>query len=524
MVGEIGEEHAGAKCVGWSSEESPMAGNYVLALDEGTSSCRSIVFDPDGGMKAVAQTEFTQHFPRPGLVEHDATEIWEKQLGTAREAIAKAGIDASEIAAIGITNQRETIVVWDRSTGEPIHRAIVWQDRRTSDFTESLRSAGHEPDVQARTGLVLDPYFSGSKLKWILDEVPGARERASRGELAAGTIDCWLLWKLTGGAVHATDPSNACRTLLWNIHEGEWDEALLTLLDVPREILPDVVASSGVAGTATPDLLGASIPIAGIVGDQQAALFGQLCTHDGMVKNTYGTGCFMLMNTGTVAKPSPSRMLTTVAWRIGDGPLEYALEGSVFIAGAAIQWLRDGLKIIKSAPAVNELAGSVADTGGVMVVPAFAGLGAPYWNPNARGAVLGLTRGSTDAHVALGTLRSLAYRSNEILGCMTADSGIPIERMRVDGGACASDLLMQFQADLLGVPVERPVVTESTAAGAAYMAGLATGVWKDLAELESHREIDRVFEPSMEASERSKLMHWWKKAAERTLDWMEDEE
>ncbi len=501
-----------------------MSGRYVLALDEGTSSCRSIVFDPDGGMKAVAQTEFTQHFPRPGLVEHDATEIWEKQLGTAREAIAKAGIDASEIAAIGITNQRETIVVWDRSTGEPIHRAIVWQDRRTSDFTESLRSAGHEPDVQARTGLVLDPYFSGSKLKWILDEVPGARERASRGELAAGTIDCWLLWKLTGGAVHATDPSNACRTLLWNIHEGEWDEALLTLLDVPREILPDVVASSGVAGTATPDLLGASIPIAGIVGDQQAALFGQLCTHDGMVKNTYGTGCFMLMNTGTVAKPSPSRMLTTVAWRIGDGPLEYALEGSVFIAGAAIQWLRDGLKIIKSAPAVNELAGSVADTGGVMVVPAFAGLGAPYWNPNARGAVLGLTRGSTDAHVALGTLRSLAYRSNEILGCMTADSGIPIERMRVDGGACASDLLMQFQADLLGVPVERPVVTESTAAGAAYMAGLATGVWKDLAELESHREIDRVFEPSMEASERSKLMHWWKKAVERTLDWMEDEE
>ncbi|NCF38752.1 MAG: glycerol kinase GlpK [Planctomycetia bacterium] len=501
-----------------------MPGRYVLALDEGTSSCRSIVFDPDGGMKAVAQTEFTQHFPRPGLVEHDATEIWEKQLGTAREAIAKAGIDASEIAAIGITNQRETIVVWDRSTGEPIHRAIVWQDRRTSDFTESLRSAGHEPDVQARTGLVLDPYFSGSKLKWILDEVPGARERASRGELAAGTIDCWLLWKLTGGAVHATDPSNACRTLLWNIHEGEWDEALLTLLDVPREILPDVVASSGVAGTATPDLLGASIPIAGIVGDQQAALFGQLCTHDGMVKNTYGTGCFMLMNTGTVAKPSPSRMLTTVAWRIGDGPLEYALEGSVFIAGAAIQWLRDGLKIIKSAPAVNELAGSVADTGGVMVVPAFAGLGAPYWNPNARGAVLGLTRGSTDTHVALGTLRSLAYRSNEILGCMTADSGIPIERMRVDGGACASDLLMQFQADLLGVPVERPVVTESTAAGAAYMAGLATGVWKDLAELESHREIDRVFEPSMEASERSKLMHWWKKAVERTLDWMEDEE
>ena len=501
-----------------------MAGNYVLALDEGTSSCRSIVFESDGGMKAIAQTEFTQHFPRPGLVEHDANEIWEKQLGTAREAIAKAGIDASEIAAIGITNQRETIVVWDRSTGEPIHNAIVWQDRRTSDLTESLRAAGHEDDVRARTGLVLDPYFSGSKLKWILDEVPGARERANRGELAAGTIDCWLLWKLTGGAVHATDPSNACRTLLWNIHEAEWDETLLTLFDVPREILPDVVASSGEAGASTPDLLGASIPIAGIVGDQQAALFGQLCTHDGMVKNTYGTGCFMLMHTGTVAKPSPSRMLTTVAWRIGDGPMEYALEGSVFIAGAAIQWLRDGLKIIGSAPAINELAASVADTGGVMVVPAFAGLGAPYWNPNARGAVLGLTRGSTDAHVALATLRSLAYRSNEILDCMTADSGIPIERMRVDGGACASDLLMQFQSNLLGVPVERPVVTESTAAGAAYMAGLATGVWKDIAELESHRDIDRVFEPSMEAGERARLMHWWKKAVERTLDWMEDDE
>ncbi len=501
-----------------------MAGNYVLALDEGTSSCRSIVFDSDGGMKAVAQTEFTQHFPQPGLVEHDANEIWEKQIGTAREAIAKAGIDASEIAAIGITNQRETIVVWDRATGEPVHHAIVWQDRRTSEFTESLRAAGHEADVQARTGLVLDPYFSGSKLKWILDHVPGVRDRANRGELAAGTIDCWLLWKLTGGAVHATDPSNACRTLLWNIHEGDWDETLLALFDVPREILPEVVASSGVAGTSTTDLLGASIPIAGIVGDQQAALFGQLCTHDGMVKNTYGTGCFMLMHTGTVAKPSPSRMLTTVAWRIGDRPLEYALEGSVFIAGAAIQWLRDGLKIIKSAPAVNELAGSVADTGGVMVVPAFAGLGAPYWNPNARGAVLGLTRGSTDAHVALGTLRSLAYRSNEILACMTADSGIAIERMRVDGGACASDLLMQFQADLLGVPVERPVVTESTAAGAAYMAGLATEVWKDIAELESHREIDRVFEPSMTAGERARLMHWWRKAVERTLDWMEEEE
>ncbi len=500
-----------------------MAKRYVLAFDEGTSSCRSIVFDSDGTMKGVDQTEFTQFFPRPGLVEHDATEIWEKQIGTARAAIKKAGITADEIAAIGITNQRETIVVWDRKTGEPIHHAIVWQDRRTSEFTEKLKADGHEPDVQSRTGLVLDPYFSGSKLKWILDAVPGARERAGRGELAAGTIDCWLVWKLTNGAVHATDPSNACRTLLWNIHTGEWDESLLKLLDVPREILPNVVPSSAVIGESTVDLLGASIPIAGLVGDQQAALFGQLCTRDGMVKNTYGTGCFMLMHTGTTPKPSPSRMLTTVAWQIGDGPLEYALEGSVFIAGAAIQWLRDGLKIIKSAPEVNDLAGSVADTDGVMVVPAFAGLGAPYWDPNARGAVLGLTRGSTDAHIALATLRSLAYRSNDILQCMTKDSGIAIDSIRVDGGACASDLLMQFQADLLGVPVQRPVMTESTAAGAAYMAGLATGVWKDFEDLESHHEIDRVFEPGMNDGERKKLVHWWNKAIERTLDWMEDD-
>lgn len=500
-----------------------MARTHVLALDEGTSSCRAIVFDLDGAIRGVGQSEFTQHFPKPGWVEHDAEEIWEKQLGTVRTAMSKAGVGADAIAAIGITNQRETIVVWDRSTGTPIHPAIVWQDRRTGNVTERLRAEGRESDVRDRTGLVLDPYFSGSKLQWLLDHVPGARERANRGELAAGTMDTWLIWKLTGGRVHATDASNACRTLLWNIHTADWDEDMLRLFDVPRELLPEVVTSSGVIAESDPGLFGEPLPIAGIAGDQQAALFGQLCTRDGMAKNTYGTGCFMLMHTGTEPRPSPSRMLTTVAWRIGDGPLEYALEGSVFIAGAAIQWLRDGLKIIDSAPQVNELAGSVADTDGVFVVPAFAGLGAPRWDPRARAAILGLTRGSTDAHIALATLRSLAYSSRDILDCMVTDSGIPIEQLRVDGGACASDLLMQFQADILGVSVARPKMVESTAAGAAYLAGLGTGVWKDLSDLEHHHEIERVFEPSMSADERDRLMHWWRKSVERTLDWTEED-
>ena len=500
-----------------------MPRTHVLALDEGTSSCRSIVFDAGGGIAGVGQSELTQHFPKPGWVEHDPEEIWTRQRETVAAALEAAGVGVDSIAAIGITNQRETIVVWDRSTGAPIHPAIVWQDRRTSDLTERLRAEGREEDVRARTGLVLDPYFSGSKLKWLLDHVPGARERAARGELAAGTIDTWLVWKLTGGRVHATDPSNACRTLLWNINTGDWDEELLALFDVPREMLPEVVASSGVLGESDPELFGEALPIAGIAGDQQAALFGQLCTRDGMAKNTYGTGCFMLMHTGTTPKPSPSKMLTTVAWRIGDGPLEYALEGSVFIAGAAIQWLRDGLKIIDSAPQVNELAGSVVDTEGVFVVPAFAGLGAPHWDPKARAAILGLTRGSTDAHVALATLRSLAYSSRDILDCMVADSGIAIEQLRVDGGASASDLLMQFQADILGVEVVRPKMVESTAAGAAYLAGLATGVWRDTGELESHHEVDRVFEPAMDDSERARLVRWWRKAVERTLDWAEDD-
>ncbi len=498
-----------------------MSRRFVLALDEGTSSCRSIVFDPDGAMRGVGQREFTQHFPRPGWVEHDPEEIWARQLETITEAIDRAGITVAEIAAIGITNQRETVVVWDRATGEPIHPAIVWQDRRTGDITERLRQEGGEPEVRRRTGLVLDPYFSGSKLQWLLDHVPGARDRAERGELAAGTIDTWLIWKLTGGRVHATDASNACRTLLWNLHDADWDDEMLRVFSVPRVMLPEVVTSSGTIAECDADLFGAAIPISGIDGDQQAALFGQLCTHDGMVKNTYGTGCFMLMNTGSTPKESPSRMLTTVAWRLGDGPLEYALEGSVFIAGAAIQWLRDGLKIIRSAPEVNELAGSVADTDGVFVVPAFAGLGAPHWDPRARGAILGLTRGSSDAHVALATLRSLAYSTRDILDCMVADSGIPIEQIRVDGGACASDLLMQFQADILGVPVQRPSMVESTAAGAAYLAGLGVGLWKSVGELESHRSVDRVFEPSMDRGERERLVRWWRKAVDRTKDWAE---
>jgi len=498
-----------------------MAGRFILALDEGTSSCRSIVFDAEGAIRGVGQSEFTQHFPKPGWVEHDPEEIWTKQCDTVRDALAAAGIAIGDVAAIGITNQRETVVVWDRSTGEPIHPAIVWQDRRTGDVTERLRAEGHEPDVRARTGLVLDPYFSGSKIQWLLDHVPGARDRANRGELAAGTIDTWLVWKLTGGRVHATDASNACRTLLWNIHTADWDDEMLRRFDVPRGLLPEVVTSSGPIAECDADLFGAAIPIAGIAGDQQAALFGQLCTRDGMAKNTYGTGCFMLMHTGTTPKESPSRMLTTVAWRLGDGPIEYALEGSVFIAGAAIQWLRDGLKIIRSAPEVNDLAARVADTDGVFVVPAFAGLGAPHWDPRARGAILGLTRGSTDAHVALATLRSLAYSTRDILDCMVADSGIAIEQLRVDGGACASDLLMQFQADILGVPVIRPTVAETTALGAAYASGLAVGFWYNTDELRENWGVDKTWEPKMGDATRAELYKGWLKAVQRTFGWVE---
>ena len=500
-----------------------MTASCVLALDQGTSSTRSIVFDVHGAIKGVAQTEFTQHFPRPGWVEHDAQEIWRTQQATAVKAIDNARLTPADIACIGITNQRETVVLWDRATGEPIHHALVWQDRRTSDLTERLKREGHEEVVRAKTGLLLDPYFSGSKLKWLLDSIPGARERAARGELAAGTIDSWLLWKLTNGDVHATDVSNASRTLLWNIHDKDWDEDLLKLFDVPREILPEVVPSSGHLGMSPASVFGSDIPVTGIAGDQQAALFGQQCIRDGMVKNTYGTGCFMLMNTGDIPRESTSRLLTTVAWQLEGQPVEYALEGSVFIAGAAIQWLRDGLKIIKTAPDVNDLAGEVDDTGDVYVVPAFAGLGAPYWDPTARGAILGLTRGSSDAHIALATLRSLAYRTSDILQCMRADSGLPIAELRVDGGASASNLLLQFQSDILDVTVQRPKLVETTALGAAYLAGLAGGVWSALDDLESHREIDRVFEPDMNSSERVRLLKGWTKAIDRARDWAKED-
>lgn len=496
-----------------------MSKEFVLALDQGTTSSRSIVFDKSGAIRGVDQVEFEQFFPKPGWVEHDADEIWKTQLSTAKNAIAKAGISAGDLGGIGITNQRETIVLWDRASGKPIYHALVWQDRRTSDLTAQLKEQGLESDVQEKTGLLLDPYFSGSKLKWLLDNISGARDRAAKGELAAGTIDCWLLWNLTEGAVHATDVSNACRTLLWNIHTCDWDEDLLKLFDIPREVLPNVVSSSGEIGVSHANVFGTEVPVTGIAGDQQAALFGQQCVKSGMVKNTYGTGCFMLMNTGTEPKMSHSRLLTTVAWQLDGKPVEYALEGSVFIAGAAIQWLRDGLKIIKEAPEVNELASRVSDTGDVYLVPAFVGLGAPYWDPTARGAILGITRGTTEAHIALATLRSLAYSTHGILQCMRADSGVAIEEMRVDGGASASDLLLQFQADIIDVDVQRPTIVETTALGAAYLAGLAAGVWNDLADVESHREIDRVFKPAMEEPERARLVKGWSRAIERSRNW-----
>jgi len=499
-----------------------MSDKFMLALDEGTSSTRAIVFDESGSMRGVSQTEFEQFFPKPGWVEHDANEIWSKQLEVIKGAIKNAGIKPDQIAGLGITNQRETIVLWDRSTGEPLHHAIVWQDRRTTAYCDELRADGHAEMLKQKTGLVLDPYFSGTKLKWLLDNVPGARARAEKGELAAGTIECWLAWKLTDGRVHATDVSNACRTLLYDINTGDWCQDLLDLFTVPREILPEIVPCSQVLGESDPRHIGAAIPVAGMIGDQQAALFGQLCTRPGMAKNTYGTGCFLLMNTGEKIIHSKNNLLTTVAWKIGDEPTQHALEGSVFMAGASIQWLRDGLEIIDSAPQVNELAESVEDSGGVQVVPAFAGLGAPYWDPTARGVILGLTRGSTKAHIARATLESLALRSSDVLGIMMEDGQVDLPILRVDGGAAASNLLMQMQANLLDVRVERPKVLESTAQGAAYMAGLAVGYWKSVDDLESHREVERVFEPDMDDETRQAHLKQWKRAVERALHWIED--
>ncbi len=491
---------------------------YILSFDQGTTSSRAIVFDKQGSIIAVAQKEFTQIFPQPGWVEHDANEIWSTQLGVAAEAIIKAGLTVKDIAAIGITNQRETTVVWDKATGQPIHNAIVWQDRRTADFCDSLKAQGKDKLIQQKTGLVIDAYFSATKAKWILDKVEGARARAEKGELCFGTIDTWLVWKLTNGQVHVTDVSNASRTMLFNIHDLSWDQELLNIFDIPAAMLPTVKSSSEVYGHTQNLLTAHSIPIAGIAGDQQSALFGQMCTQPGMVKNTYGTGCFMLMNTGEKMVPSTHNLLTTIAWQV-NGVTHYALEGSVFIAGAVVQWLRDGLKIIRTSAEVETLAAEVPDSGGVYVVPAFAGLGAPYWNQHARGTIVGITRGTTGAHFARAALDSIAYQTMDVLKAMEADSGISIKELRVDGGATANNLLMQFQSDMLDTKVVRPVVIETTAIGAAYLAGLAVGFWSSLEEIQAQWQMERVFSPEMESEQREELGKGWKKAINAAVSW-----
>jgi glycerol kinase len=470
---------------------------YLLALDEGTTSARAIVFDSDGAVIAVAQKEFRQHFPRAGWVEHDPLEIWSAQLDVASEALGRTQRPSRDLAAIGITNQRETTVVWDRASGQPVYNAVVWQDRRTAPLCDQLRAAGCEPMVQERAGLVLDAYFSASKVAWILDNVPGTRKRAEAGQLAFGTVDSWLIWQLTGGKKHVTDATNASRTMLFNIHTGAWDEELLQLFRIPASMLPEVRPSSASDGALTTRLLGpADVPVTGIAGDQQAALFGQLCLSPGQTKTTYGTGCFMLQSTGSSPMASRNRLLTTVAYRLG-GQTAYALEGSVFIGGAVVQWLRDGLGFIQKSDEVATLAGSVRDSGGVCLVPAFAGLGAPHWDAHARGLIIGLTRGTTKAHIARAAIEAIAYQVADLLDAMRADSGLPLTEMRVDGGAARDNLLMQFQADLLGVPLIRPAVTETTALGAAYLAGLAVGVWQSPQEIAQQQRIDRRFEPQL---------------------------
>lgn len=490
----------------------------LLSLDQGTTSSRAIVYDENLRPLASAQKEFTQHFPKPGWVEHDAAEIWNSVVETAKDAIGKSG--AKEIAALGITNQRETIVVWDRQTGEPVAKAIVWQDRRTAEYLSALKEAGKEPLIQQKAGLLLDPYFSASKLHWILRDIPNARARAEAGELAAGTIDSWLIYKLTGGKRHVTDITNASRTMLMNIHTGEWDAELLALFDIPRSVLPEIVPSSGDFGET--EIFGGAIPIRGAAGDQQSALFGQLCNTPGLVKCTYGTGCFMLVFTGAEPVASKNRLLTTVAWKIGSEPTQYAIEGSVFVGGAAIQWLRDGLKIIRTAPEVNDLAAEVTDSGGVMLVPAFTGLGAPYWDSTARGALLGITRGTTAAHLARATLEGIAYQVTDLLSAMEKDSGRRITTLRVDGGAAASNLLMQMQADSIGVKVERPQNVETTALGAAMLAGLGAGLWKNTDALADIRTVERVFRPSSTAKDRRDRLKKWRKAVKRAKNWEEE--
>ncbi|AET70835.1 glycerol kinase [Desulfosporosinus orientis DSM 765] len=496
-----------------------MSNQYILALDQGTTSCRAILFNHSSDVIGVAQKEFRQFYPKPGWVEHDAEEIWSTQYGVIAELLAKTSISPEDIAGIGITNQRETTVVWDKFTGKPIHPAIVWQCRRTTEIVEDLKAKGWDKSIRQKTGLVLDAYFSGTKVKWILDHCQGAREKAARGELLFGTIDTWLIWKLTGGKVHVTDYSNASRTMLYDIHQLKWSEEILAELDIPMNMLPEVKPSSCVYGYTEIPLFGkCSVPISGTAGDQQAALFGQMCFEPGMAKNTYGTGCFMLMNTGERAVPSQSGLLTTIAWGM-EGNINYALEGSVFIAGAAVQWLRDGLKIIQSAGDSEQAAAAVEDTNGVYVVPAFTGLGAPYWDMRARGAIFGLTRGTTQAHLIRATLESMAYQTKDVLGAMEKDAGITLQTLRVDGGAVANNFLMQFQSDILGVGVERPEVIETTALGAAYLAGLAVGYWKNKEEICSSWKLNRSFTPKMSEEYRSKLYRGWLKAVERSKDW-----
>ncbi len=490
---------------------------FVLALDQGTTSSRSILFDHAGGIAAVAQREFTQHFPRSGWVEHDAEEIWATQAATIAEVLARGHAKVTDLVAVGITNQRETTVLWDRASGRPVAPAIVWQDRRTADECARLKAEGHEPEIARRTGLLLDPYFSGTKLAWLLDSDRTLRARAERGELAFGTIDSWLAWKLSGGALHLTDATNASRTLLLNIATGDWDDYALELLRIPRALLPRVVPSSLAHGEAVAVLGGHELPLGGIAGDQQAALFGQACFAPGMAKNTYGTGCFMLMNTGLVPQASANRLLTTVAWQLGER--HFALEGAVFVAGAVVQWLRDGLGFIEKSSEVEALAATVPDSGGVYLVPAFTGLGSPHWDAYARGTMVGLSRGTTKAHIARAALEAIAFQSAEVLFAMQRDAGQPLVELRVDGGATANDLLMQFQADLLGVAVVRPKVTETTALGAAYLAGLAVGFWGSTDEVAANWQVDRRFEPTLPRDEAAARLRQWERAVERSREW-----
>ena len=500
---------------------------YILALDQGTTSSRAIVFDAEGVPRASAQREFRQIYPQPGWVEHDPYEIWISQRDMARAAVEQAGIEATQIRAIGIANQRETTLLWDRQTGEPLYNAIVWQDRRTAAMCAELRASGAEETVRRKTGLMFDPYFSGTKLAWLLDQIPGARVRAERGELAFGTIDTWIAWNFSQSRTHVTDPTNASRTLLFNIHSGDWDEELLQILRVPRAILPDVYPSAHVFGMAAPEILGEAAPIAGIAGDQQAALFGQGCHRAGMAKNTYGTGCFMLLHTGDRAVVSANGLLTTAAAQLGraldarDADKEYALEGSVFVGGAVVQWLRDEMRFFSSSAEIEALAASVPDNGGVVLVPAFTGLGAPHWDPYARGTILGLTRGAGRAHLARAALESIAYQSADVLDAMQKDSGQLLSELRVDGAAASNDLLMQFQADILGVPVVRPRVLETTALGAAYLAGMATSLWTSREEIAAQWEMDRRFEPQMNRDAAAELLARWHAALHRSLRWAE---